>query len=368
MTHGTPFYVELRNEIARRGGIFNAHLHLDRSGTIDETQALLNDAGGEGMSHLSLQRKHGLIPLIHASDVYEPGKLTARVSRFLDMMAGVGTTRADTVVDVTDDRVGLSALEKFLELKDAFRGRLDLRAASYSPLGFCNSEPRRWDIFVEGARIADFIGSLPERDDQADYPDHIGFDESCRRVLSLSAELGKMAHIHVDQKNIPAEAQTETVVRLVDELGLSYPDPEPMVWLVHVISPSTYDDGRFRRMAEDLAERNLGVICCPSGAISMRQFRPLLTPTANSIARVLEMLAVGVYVRIGSDNLCDVTSPAGTIDLIDELFVLCNAVRFYDIPILAKLGAGEALDAADRLKIRVHLERDADEIAAALAR
>lgn len=366
MTHGTPYFIELRREIARRGGLFNAHLHMDRSGTLDETQAILGGTGDEGMSHLSLQRKHGLIPLIHQSAAYDVQNLRRRAGHFLDLMEEVGTTRADTVVDVTTDRIGLSALETFLELKRERRGRLDLWVGAYTPMGFKDDEPERWELIVEGARLADFVGALPERDEQALYPDHIGFAESCRRVLRLSHELGKPVHIHVDQKNDPAEDCTETVIRLVDELGLTYPAPEPLVWLVHVISPSTYDEGRFTRLVEALARRNIGVICCPSAALSMRQLRPLATPTSNSIARVLEMLAAGVHVRVGSDNLCDVTSPAGTVDLVDELFVLTNAVRFYDIDIMSKLGAGEPMDAADRAKIRDHLERDADEVAAAL--
>lgn len=41
-------------------------------------------------------------------------------------------------------------------------------------------------------------------------------------------------------------------------------------------------------------------------------------------------------------------------------------MRFYDIGIVSKLGAGEPLDAADRETIRAHLELDADEVAAAL--
>jgi cytosine deaminase len=366
MTHGTPYFIELRKEIARRGGIFNAHLHMDRSGTLAETQAVLCGSDNEGMSHLSLSKKHGLIPLIHDSPAYDPENLGRRVGHFLDLMEQVGTTRADTVVDVTMDRVGLTALHKFLELKYERRSRFDLRVAAYTPLGFKDSEPGRWELFVEGAKQADFIGALPERDDHALYPDHIGFTESCRRILLLSQELGKYAHIHVDQKNDPDEDQTEIVIGLIDELGLSYPDPEPMIWLTHVISPSTYEESRFTRLVDALAERNVGVICCPSGAISMRQFRPLKTPTGNSIARVLEMLAAGVQVRLGSDNLCDVTSPAGTIDLVDEIFVLANAVRFYDIGILSKLGAGEPLDAADRAKLRSHLDHDASEIANAL--
>ncbi|HSM41034.1 MAG TPA: hypothetical protein VK862_09800, partial [Afifellaceae bacterium] len=139
------------------------------------------------------------------------------------------------------------------------------------------------------------------------------------------------------------------------------------VWLVHVLSPSAYDECRFGELASELAERNIGVISCPSAAISMRQLRPLSTPTHNCIARVLEFLAAGVHVRIGSDNVNDITSPAGTTDLIEEVFVLSNAVRFYDVPVLSKIAAGRLLDDSDRARIRHHLALDAAEVEAATA-
>jgi hypothetical protein len=43
-------------------------------------------------------------------------------------------------------------------------------------------------------------------------------------------------------------------------------------------------------MVDKLLKNNIGIITCPSAAISMRQLRPIKTYTHNSIARVLEML------------------------------------------------------------------------------
>lgn len=368
--HDTTFFTALRSRIAALGGVCNAHLHLDRAGTLDDTLRLLATADGDGpadRSALSLSAKHAIIPLIHASDCYDPPRLRARATGYLDLLVAAGTTRADTVVDTTADRVGLSALETFLDLKAAYGGRLDLRVGAYSPLGFKDAEPHRWALVEEGARIADFIGGLPERDDCTVYPDHIGFDESCRRLLRLSAELGKPLHLHVDQKNLAAEDGTERAVQAAADLGLSGdPGAEPAVWLVHAISPSAYDEPRFRDLVGRIAASRMGVICCPSAAISMRQFRPVAAPTHNSIARVLDLLAAGILVRVGSDNICDITSPAGTTDLAMELFVLANTIRFYDLEILAKLGAGLALDAADCGRIIDHLERDAAEVCGAL--
>ncbi len=366
----TPYFRKLHGEIMRLGGLYNAHLHLCRSGTLEETEKMLAAAekGAEQYSHLSIPKKHGLIPLIHASPAYDRTTIRERVGGYLDIMERVGTTRADTLVDVTTDRVGLSALDELLRFKEERRKTFDLQLGSYTPMGFMDSEPDRWDLVARGAEMADFVGSLPERDGHDLYPDHIGYEENCRRTLLLAARLNKPIHIHVDQKNDPAEHGTETLMSVIDELGLTYPTPEPMVWLIHVISPSAYDEVRFNDMCQGMAARNIGVICCPSAAISMRQLRPMLTPTHNSIARVMEFLAAGVPVRIGSDNIDDITSPAGTPDLMHELFVLTNAVRFYDIEIVAKIAAGQPLNDADRQKIRLHLERDAEEVEKAMGK
>lgn len=137
---------------------------------------------------------------------------------------------------------------------------------------------------------------------------------------------------------------------------------EPNIWLVHVISPSLYPEKRFQNLIEKIKAYNVGIICCPSAAISMRQLRPIKSPTFNSIARLLDMLAKGIHVRLGSDNIFDVTSPAGTIDLIDEVFVLSNVLRFYDQDIMAKLCAGKKINENEIEKIKIHLKKDDQEI------
>jgi cytosine deaminase len=358
----TPFVTELRLRIASLGGAFNAHLHLDRSGTFHDTLELLEAADNavSETSHLSLSAKHAIIPLVHESHCYDGEELAERVSGYLDMIIAAGATRADTLVDVTLDRVGKTAFEQFLALKRSFQNSLDLRVGAYSPLGFTDSEPERWELLEDATQRADFIGGLPERDDKIEYPDHVGFDEFCRRILLLSMKTNKPLHIHADQKNFPLEDGSERILRAMKDVGMnsSSGQDEPLVWLVHVISPSTYPEYRFQKLLESLVECNAGVICCPSAAISMRQIRDTMSPTFNSIARVLDMLAAGIQVRIGSDNICDITSPAGTPDLMDEIFVLCNAVRFYDLDILAKLGAGKSLSAEETSRIREHLQRD----------
>lgn len=357
MPLSTPFYDSLRDSIARLGGLYNAHLHLCRANSLETTLRLLS-APNAGISSISLPSKHALIPMVHASELYEAGNLRARVGRCLDEMAACNTRRADTLVDVTFDRVRLSALMMFLEMKAERKSVLDLRVGAYSPLGFNDAEPERWHLLLEGIAQADFIGALPERDDRSRYPDNIGYAENCRRFLELSQTTGKTLHIHVDQRNHPDERGTEDFLDVMDKMGVPTPAGEPSIWLIHFISPSAYEEGRFRELVSRMAERNVGVICCPSAALSMRQLRSTTTPTHNSIARVLELLEAKVRVAIASDNICDLTSPGSTTDLLDEIFVLCNALRFYDIEILAKLATGTLLSDEDRNLIVSHLQQD----------
>ena len=362
------WHSRLRDGIRRFGGMFNAHLHLDRAGTFDDRYLA---ATGPRMAydfHVSLARKHSMIGDLHAGPAFERDDFFRRVGGTVAEMVAAGTRRGDTMVDVTADRVGLTGLGWMKEIKASWADRIDLRLAAYTPFGLDDAEPGRWEVFAEGAREADFLGALPEADDVDHYPTHIGFMEHCRRVLELAQELGKMVHVHTDQRFEASENGTELLVEAVRRHGAPRsPDGEPMVWAVHMVSPSTYDEERFARLADALAEHRIGVIACPSAALGMRMLRPLMAPTGNCIPRVLELIERGVWVRLASDNIADVCSPSTGADLVDEVFVLSAALRFYEPDILAKLACGMALEPADRTFVTDHLGKNRQEVLRALA-
>ncbi|MEM7791669.1 MAG: hypothetical protein AAF546_09735 [Verrucomicrobiota bacterium] len=355
----SPFYEKLDEHLIALGGLFNAHLHLDRAGTFDDRYFQGTNHSVEKEFYLSLHEKHHLIRSIHNGPAYDAFDLEGRINNYVDQMVACGTRRLDTLIDTTADRVGLDALEIALSIKASRAHQIDMRVAAYSPLGFRDDEPERWSVLKEGAEKADFISALPESDDHEEYPEHIGFMEHCRRFLELSIELDKPLHVHTDQRNQPTECGTERLIEAVRQYGSAPLDKDgPSVWAVHMISPSTYDEARFESFVEGLLETNIGVICCPSAAIGMRQIRPILTPTYNSIPRLLELAAAGVPIRLASDNIADICSPSTTADLRDEVFILSAALRFYDVEILASFAAGKILSEAQKEQIRHHLEEN----------
>ncbi len=355
----SPFYRQLAAEVRALGGYFNAHTHLDRAGTMDERYWRMTGMRVEDNSAISLHEKHRLIYEVHRGPAYDEADLRERVAAHLAVMVGCDTRRVDTLADCTADRVGLTALETLLSIKAEWADRIDMRVAAYSPLGFPESEPQRWELFQEALKRADFISALPEADELSEYPGHIGFEEHSRRMLAIAAEHGKMIHVHTDQRNEPNEAGTERVLKVMRQEGHTKPaGDEPLVWMVHMVSPSTYDDARFAKMVEDMLDLGVGLISCPSAAVGMRQLRPISSPIYNSIPRVLELVAAGVPVRLGSDNIADMCSPSTTADLTDEVFTLSAAVRYDQPALLARLAAGVMPDAAMREMVRVHLEQN----------
>ena len=75
-------------------------------------------------------------------------------------------------------------------------------------------------------------------------------------------------------------------------------------------------------VAKQLAELDIGVIVCPSAAISMTQHSEKQAPIHNSIAPVKLLLDHGVKIGLGVDNIEDVFMPLCDGDLDFELRTL----------------------------------------------
>jgi cytosine/adenosine deaminase-related metal-dependent hydrolase len=357
------FYNLFRQQVISHGGFYNAHLHLDRAYSLDNGDVGHSRIDVLKNSYISLQKKHSLIASIHEGPTYDEENLRTNLQAVTEDLIKAGTRIADTMIDVCADRVRLNALNIINDYSNTIKDKITIRTAAYTPFGFNDNAPEMWEVFEEGVKKSDFIGSLPEADDIENYPDHIGYEEHCIRMLDLARREGKMLHVHTDQRNEPGENGTERLIEVIRrEGGVPSADNQSMIWVVHMISPSTYNEERFSRLIDSLLETRIGVICCPSAALGMRQLRSIHTPTYNSIPRLLELAAAGVPVRLGSDNIGDICSPSTTVDLTDEIFILSAALRFYDIRILAKFACGVALNNDDREIISEHLRCNDEEI------
>lgn len=360
----SPYDEMLLKMVQSLGGFYNAHCHLDRADTLDDEYLSHINTTPIEASLLSLKAKQNMVGNLHTGAAYKEANLRKRMGTTLERLITYGTTGLATCIDATPDlpEDGLLALRVALELKEEFRDRILIRIAPNPIFGF-KEGTSRWEIFKEAAKRADYLSALPEKDAYSDPKDRdgkIGFNQHLRRVIELGCELQKEVHIHLDQANDPTECGTETLIE-----GLRWIDQPkidgrkgPTIWVVHAISPSAYSEDRFARLIDGLLQHNIGIIACPTAAISMRQLRPIMAPTHNSIARVLELIKKRVPVLFGTDNICDLFVPQGDGDMLTEIKMGGHALRFATPAIWAKLGAGAALNEVDRAKIGAILYQD----------
>ena len=352
------FEQELRNAVQKLGGWFNAHAHLDRAFVMESRFVEHADMDPWEIATYPLEAKQHTTGALHEGLAYTKASLQERISRGLDEAIAHGTQRIDSFIDATADCIGPSAVEAACELRQTYKDRIDFRVGAYPIFGFKDDQPRRWEVFAEAAKIADFIGTLPERDAR---PYHIGFKEHFRRVLEFANTLNyKEVQMHVDQSNRPDECGTETLIEAVrwlrpDRTGRAE-RRAPTVWAVHALSIASYDEERFQLVVEGLRETNIGVIVCPSATLSNKQNRKIMVPMHNSITRVLELLLADIPVRIGTDNVEDFFLPAGNMDLYNEIAYAANILRFYNFTSWAKIATGNRLNEVDKMKIRSALD------------
>ncbi|MDR7544610.1 MAG: hypothetical protein QN120_10245 [Armatimonadota bacterium] len=357
----------LELQVREFGGWLNAHTHLDRANTFAPEYLHHANIDPVGAAGLSLSVKQILVGELHKGLAYRADNLYGRMKNELERMVAMGVREVISFVDATPD-IGLVAIEQAARLREEYRGRLTLKIAVSPIFGFKNPKvnPDRWTVYSQAAEVADVLGGLPSKDRGEG---RVGFDGHVRMILELGKRLRKPVHFQVDQDNDPREAETEQLVQAVRWLGSpDVPGEEgPTVWAVHAISPSCYDEDRFQRLVEDMRQFRVGVISCPTAALSMFQRRPLVAPIHNSIARLLEMMTADVAVRIGTDNICDIFIPNGDGSVRSEVWVAATALRFYHTMIWAKLGAGLPLNEGDKEWIRQALHRARDTWAAVRA-
>jgi cytosine deaminase len=346
--------------VYERGGFYNAHAHIDRAFTLGDQYLSHIGTTSIEASNYPLSVKQNLVGDLHTGIAYTEENLRARMSYAIEMQIAFGTTRLDTCIDATPDlpEDGLLAIRIANELKEKYKDRIKIRIAP-NPIFGLFRHSARFEVFKEAAKVCDFLSLLPEKDGNENDPK---FRLHIREGLKLACELGKEVQLHLDQANLPGENGALTLLKGLEWLDQpTIPSGGPSVKIIHMISPSAYEEEKFALLVEKLLEYKVGIIVCPTAAISMRQLRSIEGPLHNSIARMLELIKMKVPLWIGTDNICDVFVPQGDGDLLTEIKMGGHGVRIATPSIWAKLATGTPLNAVDIATVGriLHEERKA---------
>lgn len=334
----------------------DAHCHLDRANTHHD-RYFEHEGGLQLFENAPLWVKQDTVGTIHRGLAFTDESLYERMSRVVWQKVRAGEKQLWAITDCSPD-ISNRSFDMAHRLKSEFSGKIDIRVGAYPIFGFKTLDSDRRALIEDLAPTADFLVGLPERDARPDHAE-VGFDRHMTILIELAIKHQIPLQMHLDQTGLPTENGTERFIEAVRWLVTSRlpASKRPAMWAVHVLSPSSYEEERFIRLAKGLKEHDIGVIVCPHAALSMRAMRNVMAPIHNLIARVMELALVGVRVRIGTDNIRDLFMPRPASPLlVRELDVLASGVRFYGEEVIYKLVRGEPMNTSDLVAIAKALD------------
>jgi cytosine deaminase len=294
----------------RLGGIANHHAHFDKAYLVTRDNLRL--------SQVDLQKKWEIYRYLKEN--YTHNDLVERISRGLEAMIKQGVTYCRTMVDA-DSTVGLLPLRAALEVKQRYADQILFEVGVQPLQGVL--DPKSYEQYAEACVLADYCGGLPSRD-RPQAEKHLDV------VLALAKKLRKPVDVHVDQENNPLENETELLALKTIEHGM-----QGQVFGVHAISVSAKEEREQDRIIAKVLEADMGIIICPSAALSMKQLS-MNGPLHNSIAPYERLRDAGVRCYLGVDNVHDLFMPMVDGNIWTECRILMEACRFYDIEAVAE--------------------------------
>ncbi len=309
--------LHFHEKLQKLGGYANHHAHFDKAYLISPDNLRLGQ--------VDMQKKWELYKYLKEN--YTPVDLEERIRRGLDVMLAQGATYCRTMVDA-DSTVGLMPLHAALKVKAEYAGRIRFEVGVQPLQGVL--DPASYEQYAEACQLADYCGGLPSKDRPRE-------EKHLDVILSLAKKLGKCVDVHVDQENNPLEGETELLAIKTIEHGM-----QGRVFGVHAISLAAKEEREQERIINKIVEARLGIIICPSAALSMKAL-PMQAPLHNSIAPFPKLLEAGVQCYLGVDNIADLFMPMVDGDMWTECRLLMEACRFYDIDAVAKLAAARPL-------------------------
>lgn len=301
--------------VGELGGLTCHHAHFDKAYLISEENLQL--------SQVDMQKKWELYKFLKEN--YTRADLIERITRGVETMIAQGVTYCRTMVDA-DSTVKLLPIESALEVKRIFRDKIDLDIGVQPLQGVLDPESRRY--FEEACERADFVGGLPSKD-RPTPEKHLDI------IMEIAARYDKPIDVHVDQENNPLENETELLAEKTIEHGL-----QGRVFGVHAVSLASKAPREQDRIIRRIVEADMGIIVCPSAAISMKQLE-MSAPLHNSIAPVVKLREAGVRLYLGVDNIQDLFMPMVDGDIWFECRMLMESCRYYDIKAVAEIACAK---------------------------
>jgi cytosine/adenosine deaminase-related metal-dependent hydrolase len=271
------------------------------------------------MGNATLQEKWDLNDELKRSSTVDD--IYGRMARGVERMLVQGVQALGTFIDV-DEMIEDKAIRAAQKIRELYKDQLLIKFINQAHKGVLDPKAREW--FDRGAEFVDIIGGLPEKD-KGRETEHLDI------LLSTAKRMGKMAHVHIDQFNSPEQKDTELLAKKTIEHGM-----QGKVVGIHGLSLAAQPEDYRKQTYSLMREAGLMMVACPIAWIDSRR-NDTLSPTHNSLTPVDELVPAGITVALGTDNIADIYKPFAGGDLWEDLHLMLEGCRFYDVDSLVDI-------------------------------
>jgi len=252
-----------------------------------------------------------------------------RVTRFLERSLAHGVTRVRTHTDV-DPVVSMRSMHGVLAAKAAMAGLVDVDVIAFSTSRNDLCRPDGVSRLKDAIdRKPDFVGlSINSASDPKQALDVL---------LDLAEASGLPVDLHIDEHLSVDQMVSPLAVEVI-----AARDFGQRVTFSHLCALTTLVPAQANALIDGIAKAGITVIALPETNLFL-QDRGDVTPRRRGITLVRELIAAGVKVRFGTDNVRDWFFPFGDGDMLDTaLFAAVAAGVDDDASLLVGLCDGRA--------------------------
>jgi cytosine/creatinine deaminase len=285
-------------------GFANLHAHADRAYTVQ--------------SFRPRSFADALAAAASARTGFTAADVEARAMRLFEGSVAHGVTRIRTHTDV-DPVVELRSMEGILAAKRRVAASIDVEIVAFSSSRNDLAESpalARLERAVDAG--ADVLGaSLNSSADPT---------RALAALLDLAERADLPVDIHLDEHLQPEKMLAALVADEVIARGL-----QGRITLSHLCVLAALDAKTADELIDKLARAAITVVALPETNLFLQE-RGETTPVRRGITRVRELLAAGVMVRLGTDNICDWFFPFGDGDMLETARMAAIASHLDDVP------------------------------------
>ena len=287
----------------------NGHLHLDKVYTLQMAgEAALKEYNGEGMGG-------AMTSIERAADfkaAYDESWIIPNVRKACDLAVKYGNAYIRAFADV-DTKARLEGVSALLKMREEYKDRVTLQVVAFPQDGVAR-EPGAKELVRQAIEMgADVVGGIPWIEfTKEDEQDHV--DSMC----AFAKEFDKPVSMLLDDVGDMEERTLEMLCKQSIAMGW-----QGRVTAQHCRAMELYPENYFRKLVSLLKKGGVGVVSDPH--------------TGPLAARVKDLLAAGVPVALGQDDVQDAYYPYGENNMLQIAFLASHLLRmltFEDMELL----------------------------------